>query len=128
MAALVRRQRAWTMGDVGARMRAEGFDGWNRGIVANLESLRRRDLSVDEALGLSRVLGVPLLHMIVPIHARTWQATPTAPAVPADTARAWLVGDDASLCHDEDWYWHHRPIGRFGGSKIVEHAADRQEV
>ena len=108
-------------------MRDEGFDGWNRSIVSNLETLRRRDASLDEATGLARVLGAPLLHMLVPIHARTWRPTPNAPEVSAEVARAWLIGQDASLCLDEDWYWHHRPIPRLGGSVIVERAADRQE-
>jgi transcriptional regulator with XRE-family HTH domain len=109
---------------------------WDRSILANLESGRRRDVSVNELLALARCLGVAPVHLIVPIDADRFRVSPGAPEVDADVARAWICGDDAGkrLAADEAMWYRHRPIARPrprrgtatargapGGRKTVEH-------
>jgi transcriptional regulator with XRE-family HTH domain len=133
----IRRAREWTAADVGNAMVAEGFPAWRgHGVVGNLEQFRRESVSVDELPALARVLGVAPIHLLVPIHDPEFRITPACDPVPADQARAWFIGDDPSLCLDQQWWGRHRPyVARSGaaaarvvagGSKVVERAADRE--
>lgn len=99
-------------------MTAEGV-AWDRSIVANLETGRRRTVSVEEWLALARVLGVAPLHLLVPIEGGEYQVTPSLTA-DAEDVRTWVSGYDSPLTgvgDDRDrtsWFERHRPPDRHG--------------
>jgi transcriptional regulator with XRE-family HTH domain len=61
----LRPKRGLTAANLAERMTELGIK-WDRAIVANLESGRRRSVSVDELLGLALVLNVAPVHLLVP--------------------------------------------------------------
>jgi transcriptional regulator with XRE-family HTH domain len=76
---------------------------WNRAIVANLVSGRRRTVSVDELLALAVVLNVAPVHLLVPPddpHA-AYEVTPKVTAE-RSSVRAWIRGVN-SIDADADW-------------------------
>lgn len=76
---------------------------WNRAIVANLVSGRRRTVSVDELLALAFVLNVAPVHLLVPPDDpdAPYEVTPKITA-PRASVRAWIRGVN-SIDHDADW-------------------------
>lgn len=68
---------------------------WDRSIVANLESGRRRTVSVEEWLALAFVLSVAPIHLLVPPTGEEdltpYAVTPSTNSVPFFT-RAWIRG------------------------------------
>jgi transcriptional regulator with XRE-family HTH domain len=53
----LRRARGWSVEQVAVRLQELGLD-WRRNILANLESGRRADVTVDELDALGRLFGV----------------------------------------------------------------------
>lgn len=60
----LRKAHDWTAERLAAEMTKAGFD-WTRQTVTNMET-GRRNLGVDELVGLAVVLDVALLHLMVP--------------------------------------------------------------
>jgi transcriptional regulator with XRE-family HTH domain len=109
----LRRAREWSAQRLGDEMTAAGVP-WDRAIIANLESGRRRTITIDEWLTLAAVLGVAPLHLLVPVDdAADFPATPQT-TLPADVARAWITGDDPCGLADGRWWARHRPFPRSG--------------
>lgn len=69
---------------------------FDKTVVANLETGRRRFVTVSELLALAYVLDVAPVHLLVPIDddATAYQAVPGAVAVPPEVARSWVRGFD----------------------------------
>jgi transcriptional regulator with XRE-family HTH domain len=132
----LRGARGWSGAQLADAMAAEGF-GWDRSTVTAIENGRRTALTIDEWLGLARVLSVAPLHLIVPVDAEMFTVTPDGPTVDADRARRWITGDDPSLSVDpgSSWWRRHAPPVKTGtaaaravggGRKTVETAEDRR--
>jgi hypothetical protein len=118
-------------------MATEGFRAWGgHNVVGSVERFERESISIDELPALARILGVAPIHLLVPIHDPEFRITPAHDPVPADQARAWIIGEDPSLCLDRRWWNRHRPyIARSGaaaaravagGSKVVVNVADEE--
>lgn len=86
----LRGKRGWNAEELGQRLEAAGIP-WNRSIVANFESGRRRPLTVVEWLALARVLDVAPLNLLVPLVDGNYLVTPEESA-PNSDVRAWVRG------------------------------------
>lgn len=103
----LRDERGWSARELGERMAAEGAT-WDRSVVANLESGRRRSVSVEEWLTLARVLDVAPIHLLVPLaDDREYAVTPRQTST-ADQVRAWVRGY-ASAISRSPAFVQHRP-------------------
>lgn len=76
----LRRKRDWTAQRLADEMVRVGLP-WKREIVANLETGRRTNITVEELLGLAYVLSVAPVHLLVPpLPSRMWgEAAPNDP-------------------------------------------------
>lgn len=88
----LRRKRGLTAAALAERMTGLGVP-WDRSIVANLESKRRRSLSVEELLALALALNVAPVHLMVPPDdpGEPYQVTPTISGT-RSLVRQWLRG------------------------------------
>ena len=94
----LRTGRGWSAQRLSEEMSKVGVP-WDRSIVANLESGRRRTVSVEEMLALAYVLSVAPVHLVVPPVGQD-DKTPYAvvpnsgeiPNPPPDTVRGWIRG------------------------------------
>lgn len=88
----VRRRKGWTAERLGEEMAKVGLP-WNRSVMANLESGRRRYVTVDELLALAYVLDVAPIHLLVPIddEAAPYAVLPQR-SEPAGVVRSWVRG------------------------------------
>jgi transcriptional regulator with XRE-family HTH domain len=88
----VRVKRGLSGGKLADRMTALGIR-WDRSIVANLESGRRGQLSVDELLALAAALNVAPVHLLVAPedYDAPYEVTPEV-TYSASGVRAWIRG------------------------------------
>lgn len=63
----IRDRRGWSGAVLAERMAAAGLPQFDRGVIANFESGRRRSVSIDEVLVLALVLDVAPLDLFVPV-------------------------------------------------------------
>ena len=64
----------------------------NRSVIANLESGRRSNVSIEEVLVLAYVLNVAPVHLFVPVDGFGLRVTPTS-SVSGVVAREWVRGN-----------------------------------
>jgi transcriptional regulator with XRE-family HTH domain len=62
----LRRDRGWSAQTLGERCAEAGLPGLNRAVLANLESGRRQDVSVEELMVLAMVLDTAPVYLLVP--------------------------------------------------------------
>jgi transcriptional regulator with XRE-family HTH domain len=88
----LRRDRGMTAAELAARMTELGVK-WDRSIVANLESGRRRTVSVDELLALAVALDIAPVHLIAGIEDDDGKV-PVTPdiVIPRSDLRRWIRG------------------------------------
>ena len=87
----LRDRRGWSGTELAERMAEAGMPQFDRGILANFESGRRRSISVDEVLVLALVLDVAPVHLFVPVEEvrveRGWWTVSAGPV------REWVRGN-----------------------------------
>jgi len=89
----LRLQRGWTGNDLAERCAELGKPGLNRSVIANIESGRRRYVTVHELFVLAVLLDVAPAYLLFPWEPDAQvQVTPTMVAT-ADRVRAWIRGD-----------------------------------
>jgi hypothetical protein len=93
-------------------MTARGIQ-WDRPVVANLESGRRRSVSVEEWLVLALILQVAPIHLLIPVDAEQIEVTPSE-QLPAGDARAWVRGELPLEPDDRATFERHRPTDELG--------------
>jgi transcriptional regulator with XRE-family HTH domain len=88
----LRRKRDLDQAELAERMTGLGVP-WDRSIVANLESGRRRSVAVDEVYALALALNVAPVHLLVPVDDgdQPYQVTATVTAE-RFRVRAWIRG------------------------------------
>lgn len=91
----------------------------NRSVIANIESRRRKAVTLEEALTLAYVLDVAPVHLMVPIDvdeekydAERYLLTPDVRG-PIPKARAWIRGDFCPPGRDPRAYWSEVPAEEF---------------
>lgn len=98
----LRKGRGWSAQRLAEEMVKVGIP-WDRSIVANLESRRRRAINVEEFLALAYVLNVAPLHLLVPTKGSAMKVVPERhdmgdgmpklDAVHLPDARKWIIGE-----------------------------------
>jgi transcriptional regulator with XRE-family HTH domain len=88
-----RDHRNWSGQQLAEAMSEAGVQ-WDRNIVANLESGRRRSVSAEELLALGFVLDICPLHLLIPTAPADdeWFAITPHWVAPAPLVREWLRG------------------------------------
>jgi transcriptional regulator with XRE-family HTH domain len=115
----LRKQRGWTAQELADRCKAVGASELNRSVIANIESGRRKYVTVDEAAVLAYVLNVAPLHLLVPIEvkdnvdgrnvdAHRYLATPDR-FLTIGQAREWFRGNYSPPGQDPRLYFSQVP-------------------
>jgi hypothetical protein len=107
--------RRWAAADLAERCADLGMPELNRSVIANIESGRRRDVSVDELLVFARALDVAPVHLLVPIDAEAkdrYAITPSTPH-PIGPAREWIRGKFADSFVNQRIYFSQVPEEEF---------------
>ncbi|SRR6266487_3522977 len=123
----VRRRRGLTAAQFAERMKAAGI-GWDRGVVAKLETGRRQSIGVDEWLTAAYVLDVAPIHLLLPLDDDVQVAVlPAAPGstLPVGGLRAWVSGYAPMPGQDPRLYWSEIPKRQW---EAFEEAARREEA
>jgi transcriptional regulator with XRE-family HTH domain len=89
----LRKDRGWSAERLADAMREVGVP-FDKTVVANLETGRRRFVTVQELLALAVVLGVAPTHLLVPLDDETPYALTPHRAGTAAQARAFVRGED----------------------------------
>src|SRR3982751_2985765 len=96
-----RNDRRWTQPELARRCKAAGLE-WDRSVVANVESGRRKSVTVEEVFVLAHVLAVPPAMLLLPL--RTGEPVEVAAGVELHPGLAlrWFVGQDDGVYEDDD--------------------------
>jgi transcriptional regulator with XRE-family HTH domain len=89
-----RERRGWSQGELAKRVSALGYS-LARPVINRIEQggVRAGNVSVEDLLALAAALGVPPVHLLVPLDDDAELAvTPGVPPLPAREARAWIRG------------------------------------
>jgi transcriptional regulator with XRE-family HTH domain len=105
----VRTRRGWSAHRLAEEMRALGVS-WDRSIVANFESGRRKYVTVEELLALAYALSVAPVYLLLPIDDEYVDIAVT-PEVTAKTVpvREWIRGRFPLMGQDPRLFWSERP-------------------
>ncbi|RSN71338.1 helix-turn-helix domain-containing protein [Actinomadura sp. WAC 06369] len=87
----VRLRRKMSASQLADELAREGIK-WNRSIVANFESGRRRSVTVEELLALAYVLDVAPIHLLIPLEDGKWYHFTPERATPTGFVREWVRG------------------------------------
>lgn len=98
----LRGRRGWTAAHLGTVLGKHGIS-WDRFTVANLESGKRQNVTVQELFALALALDVSPTNLLVPLDDRAYQLTPTR-TESADLVRAWVRGEEPLPGTDERTY------------------------
>lgn len=104
----LRGRRGWTAAQLGAALGKHDVR-WDRFTVANLESGKRQNVTVNELLALALALDVAPVNLLVPLDDRPYQITPTR-TEGADTVRSWVRGEQPLPGTDERTYFAEAPL------------------
>lgn len=99
----LRTRHGWSARELADRCAAAGMPGLDRSVIANLENGRRRDVSIQEAAVLARVLDVALVHLLALAEDVPQQLDPVT-IVPAPEVLLWARGDRPLTGQDETRY------------------------
>jgi len=129
----LRQRRGWTAAELALRCADKGLDGFNRSVLANIESGRRKYVTVDELLALAYVLDVAPIHLLVPVEVdqtvneHFYRACPDA-FLPVPEARAWVRGSHAPAAVDPRVYYSEVPLDEWKPPQLTsEQVVERGE-
>ena len=88
----LRKAHGWTAARLGEELTARTDLKWDRNIVANLETGRRRIVSISEVLALAFVLDVAPVHLFVPLEDARPYAVTSGLVLPSVAVRRWVRG------------------------------------
>lgn len=129
----LRQRKGWTAAELADRCADKGLDGFNRSVLANLESGRRKYVTVAEMLALAYVLDVAPVHLLVPVEADdmfTEDLYAICPDVflPVPHAREWVRGEHAPAAVDPRAYYSEVPREEWAAPRPTEgQMAERSE-
>jgi transcriptional regulator with XRE-family HTH domain len=103
----VRKLQGWTQTDLAAALGEAGVE-LGEFAITRMEN-GKRGVSLNEAVALSAVLGVSLLHMMVPLDDSRVQLAPQLPAIKTADARAWIRGQRPLRQVDERLFYTQTP-------------------
>lgn len=91
----LRKKQGWTADELATECERLGMPSLNRSVIANIESGRRKYVSIDELCCLAFALDVAPVHLLIPIgdeEVDFYSATPQA-MLPIRKARQWVRGE-----------------------------------
>lgn len=110
----LREKRRWTAHDLAGRCEKAGMPALNRSVIANIESGRRKYVTLDEVFTLAYVLDVAPVHLMVPIEIdesvdeHDYMATPDR-FLSVPEAREWVRGQYCPGGLDPRIFWSEVP-------------------
>ena len=118
-----RKERGWSARELAERCARAGMPAVDRAVIANLETKRRKSVSVDEVMMFAFVLDVAPIHLLVPDEdetteddgtevSRTVRVTAEVAPSPTDT-RSWIRGLRPLPGTDFRRYWSQVPAAEF---------------
>ena len=112
----LRLRRGWSAEALAQRCRDLGMPELNRSVIANIESGRRKYVTVDEAFAVAYALEVALVHLLVPTdldasEVDRYLLVPDRP-VTMPAAREWIRGTHPADA-DPRVYFSEVPRGEF---------------
>lgn len=114
----LRARRGWTAAQLGKEMEKYG-PRWDRFAVANLETGKRKNVTVSELMALALALDVAPTHLIIPLDDRPYKIAPNY-TLPTLDAREWFRGNVPLFSmHGERTriYLSERPLADLEGRK-----------
>jgi transcriptional regulator with XRE-family HTH domain len=122
----LRKARGYTAAQLAEKMKEQHFD-WDRFTVQNLESGRRKAVTVEEWLALAYVLDVAPIHLMVPTEddERFYAVTPED-ATPANEAREWIRGRTHIVGRDPRLYYSAVPAAEWQAPIPTREAIERE--
>lgn len=124
----LRKRMDWTAEDLARECAQLGMPSLNRSVIANIESGRRKYISVDEMCCLAYALDVAPVHLLVPTGvnepAPDYYACTPEVLMPAKDARQWIRGELAPPGSDPRRYFSNVPAEEFSPPQ----AADTERV
>lgn len=120
----LREQQGMSAQRLGERLQEVGLP-WNRSVVANLESGRRPNVSVEEWLALAYVLQVAPLNLLLPIddEMTPYFCAPTY-AVSVHRVREWIRGEAPLEGQDPRIYFSEVPLKEWHVTRPAGSEAD----
>jgi transcriptional regulator with XRE-family HTH domain len=108
----LRTRRGWSAERLAKACADVGRPELNRSVIANIESRRRREVTLEEAVTLAYVLDVAPVHLMVPVDdAELYLGTPDP--LPNPAARAWIRGEWCPPGCDPRVYFSEVPAEEF---------------
>jgi transcriptional regulator with XRE-family HTH domain len=131
----LRKARGWSAEQLAEACADAGMPELNRSVIANIESRRRKHVTVEEALALAYVLDVAPVHLFVPIDTfdgDDWYMAAPDRFLPVSYARVWVRGEWCPPGCDPRTYFSEVPAEEFrperpSEEKIAERGQRLQE-
>lgn len=116
----IRKRLDITAEDLSERMRAAGVP-FDKTVLANLETGRRRYVTVQELFALAQVLDVAPINLVVPVKedSQFYAVTPEY-ATPADQAREWIRGRNPLVGQNVRTYFFEAPDREWTPPTVAE--------
>ncbi len=121
----LRQRRGWTAAELADRCAEIGMPELNRSVIANIESHRRKYVTVDEAFTLAYALDVAPIHLLVPttldpdFESTIYGVAPDR-FLPVAETRAWIRGDFSPGGIDPRIYHSEVPKEEFSPPRLSE--------
>jgi transcriptional regulator with XRE-family HTH domain len=117
----LRDRRGWSAQQLAGRCAEAGADDLDRTRIANIESRRRRNVSIDEVLVLAHALDVAPVHLFVPVEEK-WLAVTPKWIVGAGRVREWVRGRYPLPSRDSRRYWTEVPDHEWDAAEAARRA------
>lgn len=133
----LRQKKGWSAAKLADACGSIGMPELNRSVIANIESRRRKNVTLEEAMTLAMVLDVAPLHLIVPTDVAAKYDSELFMVADATMnltdARAWITGGKPLTLQDPRVYYSEVPRESFEPSRpsdeeIAQESADVQFV
>lgn len=122
----LRMKAGWSQTRLGEAMNRIGW-GWGRMAVTELEGGKRR-VSLEEALGLAALFGVPALELLIPIEGAHDLELPADRSIGAETVTQLMLGEGGRVgIGGVDWAPAQRAAGMYGETEDWRPAVDLWE-
>ncbi|MGV9331063.1 helix-turn-helix domain-containing protein [Nocardia sp. NPDC003726] len=130
--ATLRKRQGWTADELATECSRLGMPSLNRSVIANIESGRRKYISVDELCCLAFALDVAPVHLLIPIgddsdQVDFYSATPDA-LLPIRKARQWVRGEWVPPGRDPRLYFANVPAEEFEAIKAADTGKARRDL
>lgn len=130
--ARLRKRQGWTADDLATECARLGMPSLNRSVIANIESGRRKSVTVDELCCLAFALDVAPIHLLVPMgddpkDPDLYEAAPDA-LLTLEQARLWIRGELVPPGRDPRLYYANVPAEEFEAIKASDRGKNLRDL